>query len=117
MAEAAGLALGGIALAGLVSTCVEIAEYLESAKNRASEFTMALTKVNLIKQRLRDWGAALPVDMPPDPQSNHTIPPGDFRVLMKETLFRIKTLLDETNRMSRRHCPRSPSHQCDLKYN
>lgn len=114
MAEAAGLALGGIALVGLVSTCVEIAEYLESAKNRESEFTMALTKVNLIKQRLRDWGAALPVDMPPDPQSNHAIAPSDCGVLIKETLFRIKILLDETNRMSRRHCLRRPSYQCDF---
>lgn len=78
---------------------------------------MALTKVNLIKQRLRDWGAALPVDMPPDPHSNHAIASSDCGVLKKETLYRIKVLLDETNRMSRKHCLRNPSYQCDLKYN
>lgn len=80
---------------------------------------MALTKVNLIKQRLRDWGAgALSIDMPPDPQSNHTIASSECRVLIKETLCRIKVLLDKTNKMSRRHCLRSPTHQClDPKYN
>lgn len=104
---------------GLISTCVEIAEYLESAKDRAAEFKMALTKVNLIKQRLRDWGAgALPVGVPPDPQSNHTIASTECGVLIEETLSRIKILLDKTNKMSRRHRLRSPSHQClDLKYN
>lgn len=116
MAETAGLVLGGIALVGLVSTCVEIAEYLESAKNRATDFRMALTKVNLIKERLRAWGAALPVDTPHDPQSNHTFALTGCGLLIEETLSGIKILLDKTNRMSKRHCHRSPSQQCDLKY-
>jgi len=122
MAEAAGLVLGGVALVGLISTCVEISEYLESAKNRAGDLKMALTKVNLIKQRLDDWGSARgtqPVNMPPpDPHSNHTIDSSACGVLLliEETLSRIKLLLDKTNRMSRRHCLRSPSHQRDLKY-
>lgn len=117
MAETAGLVLGGIALVGLISTCVEIAEYLESAKNGARDFKMALTKVNLIKQRLCDWGAALPVDTPHDKQSNHTVAPPGCGVLIEETLCGIKVLLDKTNRMSKRHCCyRSPNHQCDLRY-
>lgn len=116
MAETAGLVLGGIALVGLVSTCVEIAEYLESAKNRATDFKMALTKVNLIKQRLRDWGAALPADMASYPQSNHTCAPTGCRPLIEETLSGIKILLDKTNDMSKRHSFRRPNHQCDLQY-
>lgn len=120
MAEAAGLVLGGIALAGLVSTCVEIVEYLESAKNRARDFGLALTKVKLLDQRLRAWGAALPVGVPHDPQSNHTIAPTGCGVLIEETieetLFGIKILLDKTNEMSKRHCYRSPNHRWDLRY-
>lgn len=116
MAETAGLVLGGIALVGLISTCVEISEYLESAKNRAGDFKMALTKVNLIKQRLRAWGAALPVDMPHDPQSNHTIAPTGCGVLIEEALLDIKILLDKTNEMSKRHCYRSPNHRWDPRY-
>lgn len=100
MAEAAGLVLGGVALVGLISTCVEISEYLESAKNRAGDLKLALTKVNLIKQRLDDWGSARgaqPARMPPpDPQSSHTIDPSACGVLLliEETLNRIKLLLD-----------------------
>lgn len=116
MAEAAGLVLGGIALASLISTCVEISEYLESAKNRARDFRLALTKVNLIKQRLRAWAAALPVDIPCDPQSNHTTHPTDCGVLIEETLLSIKILLDKTNEMSKRHCLRSPSDAWDVRY-
>lgn len=116
MAEAAGLVMGGIALVGLISTCVEIAEYLESAKNLAADFKMALTKVNLIKQRLRAWGAAIPLDMPPDPRSNHTIAHTDCGALIRETLLRIKSLLDKTTRISRRHRLRSSTHRRDLRY-
>lgn len=116
MAEAAGLVLGGIALASLISTCVEIAEYLENAKNRARDFRLALTKVNLIKQRLRAWAVALPVDTPRDASSNHTTQTTDCGVLIEETLLSIKILLDKTNEMSKRHCLRSPSHGWDVRY-
>lgn len=116
MAEAAGLVLGGIALAGLVTTCVEIVEYLESAKNREGDFRLALIKVNLIKQRLRAWGAALPVNMPHFPKSNHTIAPAGCGVLIEETLLDIKILLDKTNEMSKRHCNRNRNHRWDLRY-
>ena len=52
---------------------MEIVKYIESANNQAGDSKLALTKVNLIKQRLRAWGAAMPVDMPPNPQA--TTPP------------------------------------------
>lgn len=116
MAETAGLVLGGIALAGLVTTCMEIVEYLESAKNRAGDYRLALTKVNLIKERLRAWGAALSIDLPPDPQSNHTFALTGCGVLIEETLLSIKILLDKTNEISKRHCYRSPNHRWELRY-
>lgn len=52
MAEAAGLAIGGIALASLFSSCVEFLEYFENGRDWLYDFSLALTKVNLMKVRL-----------------------------------------------------------------
>lgn len=105
MAEAVGLALGGIALVSLVSTCVEILEYVESARDLARDFRLALTKVSLIKQRLTDWGTAMSIDEATGPEDGITRPSwsNDCGVLIRDTLWGIKDLLEKTSRMSRRH--------------
>jgi hypothetical protein len=56
MAEAAGLALGGIALASLVSTCVEFIEHFEDGRDCMRDFSLAVTKVKLMKIRLGQLG-------------------------------------------------------------
>jgi len=56
MAEAAGLALGGISIASMFSSCVEILEYFEHGRNWFCDFSLALTKVNLMKIRLSQLG-------------------------------------------------------------
>lgn len=59
MAEAAGLALGVVALASLFNSCVEFLEYLDSGRDHAHEFHLACTKVSILHQRLRLWGCSL----------------------------------------------------------
>lgn len=56
MAEATGLALGGIALASLVTTCVEFLEYFEDGRDCMRDFSLAVTKVKLMKIRLGQLG-------------------------------------------------------------
>lgn len=56
MAEAAGLALGGIALASLFSACVEVLEVFENGRDWLYDFSLAQTKVNLMKLRLSQLG-------------------------------------------------------------
>lgn len=55
MAEAAGLALGGIALASLFSTCIECFGYFKSFQNADDEIKMELIKLDLEKARLLIW--------------------------------------------------------------
>lgn len=117
MAEATGLVLGGVALVGLVSTCVEILEYLEDARNRAGDFRVALTKVSLIKQRLSDWGSDVDTCTLFDPKNDRTTTYAHCGGVIKETLYRIEVLLEKTNKMSQRHSFRGPSRQGDIKYN
>ncbi|KAK7739755.1 hypothetical protein SLS53_005725 [Cytospora paraplurivora] len=57
MAEAAGLALGGIALASLITTCVEFVEYFEDCRNCSRDVIIAVTKVKLMKVRLDQLGS------------------------------------------------------------
>lgn len=52
MAEAIGLAFGGIALTGLVSSCVDILEYTNNARYWLYDLSLALTKVALLQCRL-----------------------------------------------------------------
>lgn len=59
MAEAAGLALGAVALVSLFQTAVEFLEYFEVAKNLRADHELAMTKINLLEVRLKQWGRDL----------------------------------------------------------
>jgi hypothetical protein len=58
MAEAAGLALGAVAFAGLFSTCVECLDYLSQAQTYTRDVQVALTKLDFLQQRLTAWHKA-----------------------------------------------------------
>lgn len=59
MAEAAGLALGAVALVGLFQTAVEFLEYFEDARNLQADRELATTKISLLEVRLKQWGRDL----------------------------------------------------------
>jgi hypothetical protein len=62
MAEVAGLALGGISIASVFSSCVEILEYFEHGRDWVYDFSLALTKVNLMKVRLSQLGDHMQIE-------------------------------------------------------
>ena len=62
MAEVAGLALSGISIASVFSSCVEILEYFEHGRNWVYDFSLALTKVNLMKVRLSQLGDHMQIE-------------------------------------------------------
>ncbi|KAL8706232.1 MAG: hypothetical protein Q9201_000738 [Fulgogasparrea decipioides] len=61
MAEAAGLAIGAIGLAGLFTTCVGCIDYVSLGRNHGRDFEMSMTKLMLLKARLTTWGESLAV--------------------------------------------------------
>jgi len=113
MAEPIGLAMSGIALAGLFKTCVEIIEYFEQGKNWAKDIRLALTKMSLMKRRLSQWGAAMSIETPgAEAQALRNRWPVESRVIM-ETLMGIRDILGTTTYMCRRyHCSneQDPAH-------
>ena len=64
MAEAAGLAIGTVALVSLFQTAVELLEYFEAARSLASDRELAATKLSLLEARLRQWGDDLHIQHP-----------------------------------------------------
>lgn len=61
MAEAAGLAIGVVSLAGLCSACLELADYISLTQNLGHDYEVAFTKFLLLKARLTAWGNSLNV--------------------------------------------------------
>lgn len=56
MAEAVGLTLGGVALASLFSTCIELLDYFELSKTYEYDYGVACLKLSLLQSRLDSWG-------------------------------------------------------------
>jgi hypothetical protein len=56
MAEAAGLVIGAVSLAGLFTTCIDCMEYVSLGVNYAEDHEIALVKLLLLKARLIAWG-------------------------------------------------------------
>lgn len=61
MAEAAGLAIGGIGLAGLFTSCVDCLDYITLARNHGRDLEISLTQMSLLNQRLTIWGEIVKV--------------------------------------------------------
>ena len=61
MAEAVGLAIGAVSLAGLFTTCVECLDYISLGRDYSRDYEISITKLVLLKARLRAWGRPLQV--------------------------------------------------------
>ena len=61
MAEAAGLVLGAVSLAGLFTTCVECLDHTTIAQNHGRDYELSMTKLILLKAKLNAWGQSLHV--------------------------------------------------------
>ena len=61
MAEPAGLAIGAFALSGLFTTCVQCLEYISFGRNIGKDYELSVTKLDLLKTRLKAWGESLAV--------------------------------------------------------
>lgn len=96
--EAAGLALGGVALLGLFSTCIEALECLEEGRHWARDVHLTLTKLSFLKQRLYDWGDLVSINSS-GPESPMRDAPEEERFLITEGLSGIRNLLVETKQL------------------
>ena len=56
MAEAAGLAIGVIGLAGLFTACVDCLDRITLARTHGRDLEISLTQMSLLNHRLSIWG-------------------------------------------------------------
>ena len=101
--EAAGLALGGVALAGLFSSCIDVLEYLETGRTWARDIHITLTKLSFLKQRLREWGAAVSIHTHPSEKQSLPNASREEKGLIVDSLLGIQQLLAATSRLCSKH--------------
>ncbi|OCT45308.1 Heterokaryon incompatibility protein s [Cladophialophora carrionii] len=59
MAEAAGLVVGAVSLAGLFTNCVDCFEYVQMGRNFGKNYQRCLLKLDVVKLRLSRWAEAV----------------------------------------------------------
>ncbi|KIW47713.1 uncharacterized protein PV06_00379 [Exophiala oligosperma] len=59
MAEAAGLVIGAVSVAGLFTTCVDCFEYVQLGRNFGKNFQRSLLRLDVVKLRLSRWAEAV----------------------------------------------------------
>ncbi|CAM1508224.1 Fc.00g050720.m01.CDS01 [Cosmosporella sp. VM-42] len=106
MAEAAGLAVGGIALAGLLSTCVEMFEYFESARGYIHASNLGKTKISLLGMRLCRLADIPALHSHGEEEALKSSWPHDHRTIA-DSLCSIKTLLNSAHRLIAKYVPSS----------
>jgi len=100
-AEAAGLAVGVIALASLFTTCAELLEYFELGKNHRYDYDLACTKVNLLHKRLSIWGRSTHIQ---DPDNGHPVLQHSVeRDTISKSLHALKAILADTDGLRRKY--------------
>ncbi|KAI1849643.1 hypothetical protein JX266_004592 [Neoarthrinium moseri] len=105
MAEAAGLAVGTIALASLFQTCVDILDYIEDARNIESDRDRGDTRLGLLKIRLKQWGDKLQVANP-GYEDGGLIDHWDGESgTISKSLLGIKGILEQASYLSHKYAP------------
>ncbi|KAK6856587.1 small s protein [Apiospora arundinis] len=108
MAEAAGLAIGIVALVSLFQTCIETCEYIESGRDLMSDVSLAVTKVSLLKARLYQWGSSISLENESTGSENFSDMlcgrwPDDHESI-RGGLSQISQILEKTLLLSGRYC-------------
>ena len=122
MAEVAGLALSGVALVSLFSSCIEFLDYLDQSKNCARDVQVTLTKLGLLKQRLHAWGESISIQsLEDDIGSQYRA--AEEHSLIAQSLVGIRNILTATSTLYDKYgcgrlearsqsprCPNAPLH-------
>ncbi|KAG8533583.1 uncharacterized protein KY384_001323 [Bacidia gigantensis] len=94
MAEAAGLALGAIGLAGLFSSCLECLNLLETGKGYSRDLSLLCVKYKVEKTRLLIWGESAGIFQ--DQESyNNSLDKVWIKSVVEEILQQLKLLLND----------------------
>ncbi|KAH6656541.1 prion-inhibition and propagation-domain-containing protein [Truncatella angustata] len=105
MAEAAGLAVGTIALASLFQTCLDILDYIEDARNIKSDRERGDTKLGLLKIRLKQWGDDLQVLYPGREDGGLREHWPEESGTISKSLLGITGMLNDASKLSHKYAP------------
>lgn len=101
MAEAAGLALGVIGLAGLFSNCLDCFHLIQTGLSLDKDYKLLETKLRNQELRLCAWGAACRLD--DQEQYDSALDEPVLLQRIKETLECIQQLFNDGKRLRKRY--------------
>ncbi|KAM0715092.1 hypothetical protein Q7P37_009557 [Cladosporium fusiforme] len=101
MAEAAGLAVGAIALASLFTTCIELLDYFELGQRYEDDYDLACTKINLLQARLSTWGQVTQIQEPG--REHPSLRDPSNRIAVSSSLITLRTILSNTDDLRKKY--------------
>jgi hypothetical protein len=115
MAEVAGLALGGLAVTSLLTSCIDILDYFHNGRYWLYDLGLVLTKVDLLKLRLTQLEAQLQL-IPPAMEKADPLTIGcddvvaalpvndiDLAAMAQSGLSGVNAILQRTNHLCKRY--------------
>lgn len=111
-AEAAGLAVGVIALASLFTTCIDLLDYFELGKNYLYDYELACTKVNILHKRLSHWGYATRIQDPSYEHPSFSHPAR--RDAVGNSLLKLSAILANTEGLRKKYDLRPTSQAAEI---
>ena len=103
MAEAVGLTIGVVSLAGLCSSCIELADYISLTQNLGYDYEVAFTKFLLLKGRLTAWGNSLNVFESGHENSQLRANWSEASEVVSRSLVAIKKLLEDAAALEQKY--------------
>ncbi|OAP57334.1 hypothetical protein AYL99_08072 [Fonsecaea erecta] len=100
MAEAAGLVVGAVSVAGLFTNCVDCFEYVQMGRNFGKNYQRSLLRLDVVKLRLSRWAEA--VNNSSD-RSETAIDPTKKAQKVGEILGEIIELFADAERVSKKY--------------
>lgn len=101
MAEAFGIAAGAVGIAAAFTTCVDCFEYVQFGRHFGRDYQTVLLTLNCCRILLSRWGQAIDILNDPQMGSPDTTAP-EIRTV-KETLFQILVLFEDSAKISRQY--------------
>lgn len=101
MAEPFGIAAGAVGVAAAFTACVDCFEYVQFGRHFGRDYQTDLLALNCSRIRLTRWGQA--VDILNDPQMGRPDATAPEIRTVKETLFQILMLFEDSAKISRQY--------------
>ena len=102
MAEAAGISIGAVGLAGLFSACLDCFNLVQAGRSYSQDLALVSTKYEVEKMRLLIWGEAAGIQDGRSRYGNNLDKP-HVKKLVEDIMLQLNLLLDDSSALEKRY--------------